>query len=138
MMNTFSSDQGGAKAQWLEGAHGPGPRLMTSSTLTGDTVVNRDNETLGTISDIMLDVLRGRVAYAVMASGGFMGVGERLFALPWAALELDPQRHCFVLDVDRATLDKAPGFDRAHWPSEADLQWQQNVHRYYGTRPYWE
>lgn len=137
-MNTFSSDQGGAKTQWLESAQGPGPRLMTSSTLTGDTVVNRDNETLGTISDIMLDVRRGRVAYAVMASGGFMGVGERLFALPWAALELDVERQCFVLDVDRAALDKAPGFDRAHWPSEADLQWQQSVHRYYGTRPYWE
>lgn len=124
--------------QWLDNEHGPGPRLMTSSTLTGDAVVNAANEMLGTISDIMLDVESGRVAYAVMASGGFMGVGERLSAVPWSALRLDPQRRCFVLDADRNTLDKAPGFDRSRWPSEADAQWHRDVHRHYGSRPYWE
>lgn len=138
MTNRTSPENADAPQELPDSEHGPGPRLMTSSTLTGDAVVNRQDETLGTISDIMLDVQRGRVAYAVMASGGFMGVGERLFALPWSALRLDPARHCFVLDIDRAALDKAPGFDRGHWPTEPDDQWHQSVHRHYGSRPYWE
>lgn len=117
---------------------GPGPRLMTAATLCGDKVLNHNNETLGTISEIMLDVVRGRVAYAVMASGGFMGVAERLFALPWNALTLDTDRKCFILDADKSAFDNAPGFDKDHWPDSPDERWHQDVHQHYRTQPYWE
>jgi hypothetical protein len=118
---------------------GPGPRLMTSSTLEGDEVVNLQGEKLGKIDEIMLDVPRGRVAYAVMASGGFLGMGGRLFALPWTALTLDPERKCCVMDADKSRFDDAPGFDKDHWPSNADFDGLgSQIHSYWGSRAYWE
>lgn len=116
---------------------GPGPEVMAADTLEGDKVVNTKGEDLGAIEDIMIDVQRGRVAYAVMSCGGFLGMGEKLFAIPWSALTLDANRHCFVLDADRERLEKAPGFDKQHWPSMADDSWATQVHEFYGVRPYW-
>lgn len=117
---------------------GPGPRIMSSSTLEGDDVVNRQGEKLGTVEEIMLDVPTGRIAYAVLSSGGFLGVGDRLFAIPWRALTLDTENKCFILDVAKERLEAAPGFDKEHWPSMADETWAREVHRYYGQSAYWE
>lgn len=122
----------------LHGGEGPGPFLMLADTLTGNDVVNLANEELGDIKGIMLDVQRGRVAYAVMSVGGFLGMGTRLFAIPWQALKLDTDNKRFILDADKARLEKAPGFDKDHWPTMADPTWAIQVHSYYGTRPYWE
>jgi len=138
-----SGAQGGQGARiegqaQYENTSGPGPRLMTASTLEGDKVVNRQGEDLGEIDEIMLDVPRGRIAYAVMSSGGFLGMGEKLFAIPWSALTLDTDNKCFVLDVDRQRLKDAPGFDKDNWPSMPDTEFDARVHSYYGTRPYWE
>ncbi len=116
---------------------GPGPQVMAAATLTGDDVVNPAGDTLGEISDIMIDVRSGRVAYAVMSAGGFLGMGDKLFAIPWHALTLDADRKCFILDVDRERLDKAPGFDKDRWPSMADERWATEVHQFYGQDPYW-
>jgi sporulation protein YlmC with PRC-barrel domain len=121
-----------------ENTSGPGPRLMTASTLEGDRVVNRQGEDLGEIDEIMLDVPRGRIAYAVMSSGGFLGMGDKLFAIPWSALTLDTDNKCFVLDVDKQRLQEAPGFDKDNWPNTADPEFDTRVHTYYGARPYWE
>src|SRR3954466_7717689 len=89
---------------------GPGPRVMAADTLEGDKVVNRAGENLGEIKDIMIDVPSGRVAYAVLSFGGMLGMGDKLFAIPWQALQLDPPNHCFILDVDQDRLKNAPGF----------------------------
>ncbi|CAJ0780045.1 hypothetical protein LMG19083_00613 [Ralstonia psammae] len=117
---------------------GPGPELMAADTLEGDRVVNLNGEDIGKITDIMLDVQRGRVAYAVMSVGGFLGIGDKLFAVPWSALSLDIDRKCFVLDANKDRLEAAPGFHKDHWPKMADPIWAQAVHEYYGSRPYWE
>lgn len=117
---------------------GPGPEIMAADTLEGDKVVNRLDEDLGDIKDIMIDVPSGRVAYAVLSTGGFLGMGDRLFAIPWSALTLDITRKCFILDVDAERLKNAPGFDKDHWPSMADPTWAREVHAYYGQRNYWE
>ena len=122
----------------FQNTSGPGPRLMTASTLEGDRVVNRQGEDLGEIDEIMLDVPRGRVAYAVMSSGGFLGMGDKLFAIPWSALSLDIDNKCFVLDVDKQRLESAPGFDKDNWPDTADAELDARLHSYYGARPYWE
>jgi sporulation protein YlmC with PRC-barrel domain len=138
--HTMPPTGGGARIQG-HGLHddgGPGPQLMTASTLTGDKVINRSGQTLGDIDEIMLDVPRGRIAYAVMASGGFLGMGEKLFAIPWNALTLDTDRHCFVLDVSKEHFENAPGFDKDHWPSAASEDWHREVHAYYRTPLYWE
>ena len=117
---------------------GPGPRLMTASTLTGDRVINRSGDTLGVVEEIMIDVPRGRVAYAVMSAGGVLGIGQKLFAIPWHALVLDTDRHCFVLDAAIDRFKDAPGFDKAHWPEQADEQWHRDLHAYYRAPLYWE
>ena len=138
MKSTQSTSPEGARIVGGEAsASGPGPEVMAADTLEGDKVVNAKGEDLGTIEDIMIDVQRGRVAYAVMSCGGFLGMGEKLFAIPWNALTLDADRHCFVLDADRERLEKAPGFDKHHWPSMADDSWATQVHDFYGVRPYW-
>lgn len=117
---------------------GPGPEVMAASTLEDDDVVNLAGEDLGKIKEIMIDVPRGRVAYAVLSSGGFLGIGDRLFAIPWGALKLDVERKCFILDVDAERLKNAPGFDKNHWPSMADPVWASEVHSYYRQRNYWD
>lgn len=117
---------------------GPGPRIMAASTLTRDKVVNLQGETIGDLHEIMVDVLRGRVAYAVLSAGGFLGLGEKYFAIPWSALTLDVENKCFILDINRERLTNAPGFDKHDWPTTADEQWNRDTHSYYNTRPYWE
>lgn len=86
--------------------------LLSASTITGDDVCNMQDEELGKIQDLMLDVSEGRIRYAVLASGGFLGMGDRLFAVPWKALRHDKANHRFTLDVDIERLKNAPGFDK--------------------------
>ena len=83
----------------------------------------------------MLDMRSGNVGYAVLSFGGFLGVGEKLFAVPWNALKLDTEHKRFVLKVPKDQLKDAPGFDKDHWPDMADPSWVKGIHSYYGTRP---
>jgi sporulation protein YlmC with PRC-barrel domain len=114
---------------------GPGPRLMGADTLIGNDVYNQKDEDLGDIKEIMLDVRGGRVAYAVLSFGGFLGMGEKLFAVPWSALTLDTVNKRFVLGVDKERLADAPGFDKDKWPDMQDPTWSKEIHAYYGTTP---
>ena len=111
--------------------------VLSSSTLIGDPVVNHEGEKLGKIEEIMLDIERGTVAYAVIGFGGFLGMGEKLFAVPWAAISVDTTEKRVVIDVDRANLADAPGFDPDHWPAFSDLEWASMVHSHYSVDPYW-
>jgi len=140
MPSTASTSDGGARVVQREGrsSEGPGPHVMSADTLQGDSVVNMKGEDLGSIEDIMIDVPNGRVAYAVLSFGGILGIGDKLFAIPWDALTLDADRECFVLDVEEDQLKNAPGFDKDHWPSMADRTWGREIHTYYNQRPYWE
>jgi sporulation protein YlmC with PRC-barrel domain len=113
------------------------PVTLSTSTITGDAVVNSQGEDLGKIEDLVLDVAEGRVAYAVLSFGGFLGMGDKLFALPWQSLQLDSDNHRFILDVPKKRLEYAPGFDKDHWPNMADRTWGATVHEFYGSRPYW-
>lgn len=117
---------------------GPGPYVMAADTLRGDEVVNSEGEDLGHIEEIMLDVPNGRIAYAVLSFGGILGIGEKLFAVPWRALTLDADEKRFILNVDKDVLKNAPGFDKDHWPEMADERWATDVHAYYDYPPYWE
>src|SRR3569833_1630077 len=117
---------------------GPGPELMSADSLTGDSVVNAAGEDLGKIEAIMLDVPRGRVAYAVLSFGGFLGMGDNLFAIPCETHTQDADHERNNHEVDKERLKSAPGFDKSHWPAMADPQWANNIHSYYGSRPYWE
>jgi sporulation protein YlmC with PRC-barrel domain len=111
---------------------GPGPRIMAADTLTGEKVVNPSGEPLGEITHIMLDIVNGTIAYAVLSFGGFLGLGEKLFAVPWHSLALDVDDKWFVLNIDKDRLKQAPGFPKDHWPTMADPAWAAEVHAYYG------
>jgi sporulation protein YlmC with PRC-barrel domain len=117
---------------------GPGPRVMAADTLEGEDVMNAAGEDLGSIDHIMIDVPTGKVAYAVLSFGGFMGVGDKLFAVPWRALKLDTQKKCFILNASKEYLSNAPGFDKDDWPTFADEEWARHIHSYYQSLPYWE
>lgn len=117
------------------GSSGPGPALMGADTLLGEDVVNGQEESLGDIKEIMLDVRSGEIAYAVLSFGGFLGVGAKLFAVPWQALQLDTVNKRFVLDIDKERLKSAPGFDPNAWPDMTDVQWSSQIHTFYGTDP---
>ncbi len=117
---------------------GPGPQVMDAATLQGDKVVNSAGDDLGKIEAIMLDVTSGRIAYAVLSFGGFLGMGTKLFALPWEALTLDALEKRFVLDVSKEKLENAEGFDKDHWPLMADPTWASKLYAYYDITPYWE
>jgi sporulation protein YlmC with PRC-barrel domain len=112
---------------------GPGPALMGADTLIGDSVVNGAEEDLGDIKEIMLDMNTGQVAYAVLSFGGFLGMGEKLFAVPWQAMHLDTINKRFVLNIDKERLKTAPGFNPDNWPDMSDVQWANQIHSFYGT-----
>lgn len=118
------------------GHRGPGPELMGANTLIGNDVYNTKLEDLGDIKEIMIDMRTGRVSYAVISFGGFLGMGDKLFAVPWQALKLDTVNKRFTLDADKTRLENAPGFDQNDWPNMADQSWQTGVHSFYGTKPY--
>jgi hypothetical protein len=101
-------------------------------------VKNASNETLGSIKEIMLDKISGRVAYAVLESGTFLGLGGKLLAIPWNSLNYNANDNCFILNIDKEKLKKAPGFDKDHWPDLADRQFGTTVSTYYGTTSYSE
>jgi sporulation protein YlmC with PRC-barrel domain len=114
---------------------GPGPRLMGANTLTGEDVYNEQEEKLGDIKEIMIDMPNGTVAYAVLSFGGFLGMGEKLFAVPWSALRLDTVNKRFLLNIDKDRLKDAPGFDKDDWPDMADQSWVSGIEAFYGTGP---
>lgn len=114
---------------------GPGPELMGADTLVGNDVYNHKDEELGDLKELMLDMFTGKVTYAVLSFGGFMGMGEKLFAVPWNALKLDTVNKRFVLNVEKDRLKDAPGFDKDRWPNMADHSWSAKIHSYYGTQP---
>jgi sporulation protein YlmC with PRC-barrel domain len=103
--------------------------LLTASSIIGDKVENRKGESIGKISDIMLDTHNGNIEYFVIEFGGFLGFGEKLFAIPFSALKLNAKKEDFVLNVDKEFLEAAPGFDKDHWP-------ETNSH-YFDVNTYW-
>jgi hypothetical protein len=100
--------------------------------------VNHQKEDLGKIEHLMVDLANGRIAYAVLSFGGFLGMGDKLFAIPWSALKVDTVEKQFILNLDKEVLKSAPGFDKDHWPNMADLNWANGVFTFYGTKPYWD
>ena len=113
--------------------------VMSADSIIGTAVQNAAGEDLGEVKDLMLDLRHGRIAYAVLSFGGFLGFGDKLFAIPWEALTLaaPPNPSIFILRVPRERLERAPGFDPDHWPDMADLTWAEAIHQYYGYKPYW-
>ena len=121
-MNKFEKDN--LTGENHEGSKANTPlRFLTASSVIGDKVYNNSEEKLGTIKDIMLDLSGGKIEYVVVEMGGFLGIGEKFFAIPYPLLKVDPANERFILNQNKETLEKAPGFDKDHWPeTNAHLQ----------------
>lgn len=113
-------------------------RTLRIGTLIGDPVRNAEGEKLGDLKEIMLDVNSGRIAYGVLDYGGLMGMGNKLFAVPFDRFVVDEQGNALVLDVPKETLKNAEGFDKNDWPDTADPAWERRIHDFYDATPYHE
>jgi sporulation protein YlmC with PRC-barrel domain len=110
--------------------------VSKASNLIGKKVTNLEGENLGDIKDLVINWRDGGiVAYAVLSFGGFMGVGDKLFAVPWDALILSPNKEHFILNIEKEKLKQAPGFDKDNWPDMTSPDWEQVVYRFYEVPP---
>ena len=129
---------GDSETSYGEDAH-EAMRIQKASDLMGKNVVNPQGQNLGEVEDLAIDPDHDfQVAYAVISFGGFLGIGEKWFAVPLGAMTLPADAKHFVMDIDKSRLKNATGFDKEHWPKMADLSWATEVHKFYGKRPYWE
>lgn len=108
----------------------PNLKFLTASSIIGDKVLNDKGEKLGHIKDIMLDIRTGKIEYYIVEFGGFLGIDEKFFAIPHGKLKIDPEDKVFRFHEKKETLEKAPGFDKHHWP-------ETNEHKISYTTDMW-
>ncbi len=106
-------------------------KFMSATTLIGDGIKNPQGDALGDLKEIMLDTTNGKIAYAVVSYGGILGMGDKLFAVPWSAFSIDHENHKLVLSVSKEKLKDAPGFDKDNWPNFADTSFASSLNAYY-------
>ena len=94
---------------------------LSSSSLIGDSVKNPQGEDLGSVEEIMIDLSSGSVAYVVLSAGGVLGMGDSYFAIPWQMVSVDTDDHALVVDIDKDTVENAPGFDKDNWPGTGEV-----------------
>lgn len=111
---------------------------IKASSIIGTDVVNPKGDNLGDIKEVVIDPRTGRVAYAVVSFGGFLTMGEKLFAIPFSAFTYNATENEYVLDVSKERLEATPGFDADNWPAMAEEKWNRDVYKYYERPPYWE
>jgi len=112
-------------------------QVSRASKINGTNVKNTAGENLGGIKDLVIDPESGHVVYAVVSFGGILGLGNKLFAIPWSVLHWTRDKEYYVLDLDKETLKNAPGFDKKHWPDSSnkwDLQ-REEINQFYHVNP---
>ncbi len=110
--------------------------MLSTSSIHKTSIVNTKHEDLGSIKDIMIDMSSGEVVYVVVSFGGFLGIGDKLFAVPLEAFEIDTEHERFILDVSQEKLENAPGFDKDNWPSSPQTDFLDEVYAHYGYGSY--
>ncbi|MFH5773349.1 PRC-barrel domain-containing protein [Paracoccus sp. NGMCC 1.201697] len=108
--------------------------LVSSADVNGTAVYGRDGSHIGAIDHLMIDKLSGKVAYAVMGFGGFLGLGEVHLPVPWHTLTYDTAMGGFVTDLTEAQVTGAPARTN-NW--DRDRDWETRTYDYYGIAPYW-
>jgi sporulation protein YlmC with PRC-barrel domain len=117
-----------------EGPHANQPaKRLTASSIIGDNIENPEGEHLGKINNLMINLQKGAIDYAVIEFGSFLGAGGKLFAVPFEELRLDADKKIFILNKDKEYLKRSPGFDKRHWPDTNEHEYFNNVVMYYGS-----
>src|SRR5262245_60087923 len=111
--------------------------LISASKVTGTNVYNTAGDSLGEIHDVMIDKRSGKIAYAIMSFGGFLGIGEQYHPLPWVTLKYDTRQGGYVVGLTREQLEGAPSFALTDQPAWGDRAYESQIHAYYKAVPYW-
>lgn len=112
-------------------------RLISADKVKGTEVYNSTGDKLGTVDSVMIDKQTGKVAYAVMSFGGFLGIGEKYHPLPWSTLDYDTKKDGYSVPMSQEVLKKAPTYDAGESIDMNDRRWGEQIHRYYNVDPYW-
>lgn len=112
-------------------------RLISADKVEGTNVYNSTGDKLGSIDNVMIDKQTGKVAYAMMSFGGFLGLGEKYHPLPWSLLKYDTGKGGYLVNLDKRTLEGAPMYGENETINWEDQAWGKKVHDYYGVPPYW-
>lgn len=118
-------------------SEGSTPRVLATSALKGSRVGNFAGEDLGKVDDLVVDVATGRLGYVIVSIGGFLGIGDKLFAVPWELFTVRVEDHQFLLDIEKQMLQDAPSFERSKWPDMSDGAWAEAIRSHYAQKPYW-
>ncbi len=121
----------------LDDTNDPSGHLIAANQVQGTAVYSLDGGKVGSLYDVMIDKRSGRIAYAVLSFGGFLGIGDRYHPLPWEKLRYDTDRGGYVVDIDPDVLEGAPSYSDAtnFWADEAS---GRGVYTYYGIHPFWD
>ena len=111
--------------------------LISSGKVTGTSVYNTSGDALGTIHDVMMDKQSGKIAYAVMSFGGFLGMGERYHPIPWNTLKYDTRQGGYVVGLTQAQLEDAPTFGADEKPAWGARRYEKGIYDYSNVPPYW-
>jgi len=108
-------------------------KTFRASKLAGLNVRNSAGEKLGKVDDLVINVADGKVTYLAMSFGGILGLGDKLFAIPFSQVKFEhgQDEMYFVVHMDKEKLKTAPGFDKSHWPDFADPNWSSKIDEYY-------
>jgi len=131
--NSMGAGMGGATSDVVTDETGS---LIAASKVNGTNVYNRQRESLGSIYDVMIDKRSGKVAYAVMSFGGFLGIGDSYHPLPWSVLTYDTSQGGYVVDLDRDRLQGAPSYRASDTDRWAEPGYTRSIDDYYGVAPY--
>jgi sporulation protein YlmC with PRC-barrel domain len=122
----------------LDDTTNPSGHLIAANQVQGTTVYSTALEKLGSLEDVMIDKASGRIAYAILSFGGFLGIGDRYYPLPWEKLRYDTEMNGYIVDIDRDTLEGAPSYSDKTTAAWGDDAWSRNIYGYYGVHPYWD
>ena len=114
-----------------------GTIVRVTKDVVGKKVVNLGGEDIGEIREVVIDSAAARITYAVMSFGGFLGLGDKLFAVPWVSLNYNRTDDVYVIKANKELLKHAPGFDKDSWPDMSDPTRLSEIYKYYGSQPYW-
>jgi sporulation protein YlmC with PRC-barrel domain len=119
-------------AAFLPEARVPSHPLIESNRIEGTRVYDRQGKHIGTIAHLVIEKVSGRVAYAVMSFGGFLGLGAHLHTVPWEKLHYEPSMSGYLTDITEAELQDAPTL-----PHDSDQRHEEELRRYWKVPPYW-
>ncbi len=117
-------------------AESQGINVFMVKKIIGSKVINVKGETLGNIEDLVVDIDTGRIVYAVLESDGFLGIGDKLFPIPWASLAALPSEGIFFLNQSKEQMAKAPAFEKNNLPNMGDMHWGEGIFKYYDVPGY--